>query len=70
MPILEKAYAKVFGNYEIIGFGWMSESARVLTGAPSYRFRSSKYTPATLYETLSNAETNGYVLTAASMSNF
>lgn len=38
LPILEKAYAKIVVNYEVMGFGWMTESARILTGAPSYRF--------------------------------
>jgi len=67
MPILEKAYAKVFMNYEIIGFGWMSEAARVLTGAPSYRYTSGSMSDTDLWNTLKSADANKYVLTAASM---
>lgn len=70
MPILEKAYAKINVNYEIIGFGWMSEAARILTGAPSYMFTSSAYTPANLFNFLDQVDSKQYVLTAASLSNY
>lgn len=33
-PILEKAFAKLSGNYEYISGGWVDESLRLLTGAP------------------------------------
>lgn len=56
MALLEKAYAKVGTNYEVIGFGWMSESARILTGAPSYRFSSRKYSAETLYTQMKDAD--------------
>lgn len=67
MPILEKAYSKAFVNYETIGYGWMSESARVLTGAPSYRYTSSSQSESELWDILKKADDNKYVLTAASM---
>jgi Calpain family cysteine protease len=67
MPILEKAYTKVFVNYETIGFGWMSESARVLTGAPSYRYTSNSKSVSEIWDILKTADQKRYVLTAASM---
>ena len=54
--MLEKAYAKVNANYELIGFGWMSEAARILTGAPSYKFASNKYSAASLYSKLKSVD--------------
>lgn len=33
--ILEKAYAQLYGNYEIINNGYSADSLRDLTGAPS-----------------------------------
>jgi calpain-10 len=35
LPLLEKAFAKVHVNYEMISSGSHSEAARFLTGAPS-----------------------------------
>lgn len=70
LPILEKAYAKINVNYETIGFGWMSEAARILTGAPSYRFASSKYSPASLFSYLQQVDSKQYVLTAASLDSY
>ena len=34
-PIIEKAFAKMVGNYELIANGWQVESFKYLTGAPS-----------------------------------
>ena len=33
---LEKAFAKVMGNYEFINYGWQAEANRVLNGAPTF----------------------------------
>jgi len=33
--VLEKAFAKINGNYENINFGYQAESFRILTGAPA-----------------------------------
>lgn len=56
LTLLEKAYAKVNVNYEIIGYGWMSESARILTGAPSYRYTSRSFSTSTLFQKLKDAD--------------
>ena len=67
MPLLEKAYAKVNVNYEMIGFGWMTESARILTGAPSYKFKTKSYTSSKLFQFLQECDKNKYIMTLASM---
>ena len=54
--MLEKAYAKINVNYETIGFGWMSESARILTGAPSYRYTSSSFSASSLFSKIKEAD--------------
>jgi len=36
MPILEKAAAKLFGNYEMLSGGWMGPAIQTLTGAPYF----------------------------------
>lgn len=36
--LLEKAFAKVVGNYEGVNDGWQVESMRYFTGAPSYQY--------------------------------
>lgn len=40
-PILEKAWAKVKGNYEASEGGFMSTGLRALTGAPVFRYSTS-----------------------------
>ena len=42
-PLMEKAAAKVFANYENLNYGWQSESLRILTGAPTYMYYNSNY---------------------------
>ena len=41
MPLVEKAYAKVHVNYEMVSSGSHAEAARFLTGAPSKDFDTS-----------------------------
>jgi len=41
MPLIEKAFAKVHVNYEMMGSGSHSEAARFLTGAPSREYDTS-----------------------------
>ena len=36
MPILEKAAAKLYGNYEVMVGGWMGPAISVLTGSPYF----------------------------------
>ena len=39
--VLEKAWAKVSGNYDIISGGWMQEAVGFLTGAPSTQYNTN-----------------------------
>lgn len=41
-PILEKAAAKFFGNYERLNGGWMGEAMYALTGMPGRTIDNSK----------------------------
>ena len=43
MPILEKAAAKLFGNFEMLSGGWMGPAIQTLTGAPFYEYRHISY---------------------------
>jgi calpain-15 len=36
--LMEKAYAKAFGSYNVIAAGWPKDALRDLTGAPSEEF--------------------------------
>ena len=65
IPILEKAYAKINGNYERLGLGWMSEAMRVLTGAPSYRYTNKQLTDSQLWDIAKSADQQDYMLTSA-----
>jgi hypothetical protein len=41
LPLLEKAYAKVNVNYEMISSGSQAEAARFFTGAPAREFETN-----------------------------
>jgi hypothetical protein len=60
--LMEKAFAKVNGNYEFINYGWQSESNHVLTGAPSNLYSVSGTSAATLWTTVSTALAAGYMV--------
>ena len=60
--LLEKAWAKVFGNYERIEAGIPREVLRSLTGAPTkIIYTDSK----NLWEEILKAEETNYIVTAA-----
>lgn len=65
LPLLEKAFAKVNINYERLGLGWMSESMRILTGAPSQKFTSSQLSVDQLWRYVEDADNSDFLLTAA-----
>jgi calpain-15 len=44
--VLEKAYAKVYGNYEKIENAWSGDALRDLTGAYAKEYRKKNETPA------------------------
>jgi hypothetical protein len=47
-PYLEKLFAKVNGNYEVIEGGWSTEAMRFLTGAPSATYYLTSFSAATI----------------------
>jgi len=55
-PFLEKAWAKVSGNYEFTESGWPSEAMRFLTGAPSYTYWVSDYSSTEIWDLLTAAD--------------
>jgi len=52
IPLLEKAYAKVNVNYEMISSGSQAEAARFLTGAPTQEYVTNTQTVNQLWNTL------------------
>ena len=65
IPLLEKAYAKLAGNYEKTAKGWMSESMRIFTGAPSHRFRIKDMSLNELWDLMMSAQNNNFPMTLA-----
>ena len=55
IPLLEKAYAKLAGNYEFTARGWMSESMRIFTAAPSTQINIRRTDPMKLWNELEEA---------------
>ena len=41
VPLIEKAFAKVFGNYEYLSYGLQAEALKMLTGAPTKTYLMS-----------------------------
>lgn len=62
VSILEKAFAKLNGNYEGINFGWQSESYHILTGAPAglASFAGLNYDLGQVWSMVTNALTSNY----------
>ena len=48
--LLEKAYAKIYGNYEILEGGFSNVVFRELTGAPCIKMNTFKYEKVNGYE--------------------
>jgi Calpain family cysteine protease len=57
---MEKAFAKVMGNYEYINYGWQAESARFLSGAPTFIYYSKDYNAANIWPMIDNALSRGF----------
>lgn len=64
--ILEKAWAKVTGNYEMTQGGWVDEALRVMTGAPieKYKTKSFNNKPQECFKVIKEALSRGYILAA------
>jgi hypothetical protein len=58
--LLEKAFAKVVGNYEGVNDGWQVESMRFFTGAPSYQYTVSSYSATSIFSMIQSAFQRGF----------
>ena len=65
LPLIEKAFAKVHVNYEMISSGTQAEAARFLTGAPSVEYMTNIETIDEIWSSVNNAVRNNYLITAA-----
>ena len=52
LPLLEKAYAKVSGNYANLNSGLQAESMRLLTGMPVKTLKINSFSESDLWELL------------------
>jgi hypothetical protein len=68
-PFLEKAFAKVSGNFEVIEGGWMSEALAFLSGAPSKTYSIGSMSMTTVWSTISDADTKKHIITAGTASD-
>lgn len=64
MPILEKAAAKLFGNFEMISGGWMGPAIQTLTGAPFYEYIHGNTSADVLWNDLNERVAAGWMVTA------
>ncbi|CDW77757.1 calpain family cysteine protease containing protein [Stylonychia lemnae] len=70
MPFIEKAFAKLNGNYEAIGGGWQSESFRILNGAPSKFFMNANVDRYSAWSIISDALSKGNLVGVDTSSNY
>jgi hypothetical protein len=65
-PLLEKAWAKVIGNYELADGGYLENGLRQHTGAPIFTYWINEYNTLTkadeLWAILSEADTANYIM--------
>ena len=66
MPILEKAAAKLFGNYEMLSGGWMGPAIQTLTGAPYFDTNHVDVGIDELWDYIDSNLANNWMVTAAS----
>ena len=66
MPILEKAAAKLFGNYEMLSGGLMGPAVQTLTGAPYFDTKHSEVGVDELWDYLTEKLNNNWMVTVAS----
>mmetsp|Transcript_39555 Transcript_39555/g.60425 ORF Transcript_39555/g.60425 Transcript_39555/m.60425 type:complete len:274 (-) Transcript_39555:1856-2677(-) len=70
LPLIEKAFAKVNVNYEMISSGTHAEAAQFLTGAPAREYTGSQQSIDELWTSLTNAIRNDYMVTSACYIDF
>ena len=66
---MEKAWAKIAGNYELSNGGYLESGLRSMTGTPVFTYWGNDYQDsndsATLWGTMKAADDVGYLLSAA-----
>jgi hypothetical protein len=55
-PLLEKLWAKMNGNYELLAAGWQHESLRALSGAPAQDYVCASMTTDEIWKTISEGD--------------
>lgn len=66
MPILEKAAAKLYGNYEMLIGGWMGPAIQTLTGSPFFDIYHEDMSPDEIWDWLNVKMEEGWMLTCGS----
>ncbi|CDW73660.1 calpain family cysteine protease containing protein [Stylonychia lemnae] len=67
--LIEKAWAKVNGNYEKIGSGYNYEGVEFLTNAPSKRISMTSLKPDTIWKLVKDADDSNYVMNVDTPTN-
>ena len=66
-PILEKAAAKLYGNYEMLQGGFMGPAMQMLTGAPYYDYwHSDEEDPDELWDYVNEKISSGWLVNSSS----
>lgn len=68
-PLLEKLWAKINGNYELLAAGWQHEALRTLSGAPACDYVVSSLTVDEIWTTISDADSKGYIIGGGTPNN-
>jgi len=68
MPILEKAAAKLFGNYEMLSGGMMGPAIQTLTGSPFFNTWHDEISVDALWDLMDSRFAKGWMVTAGSYS--
>ena len=68
-PILEKAWAKIAGNYELSNGGYLESGLRAVAGVPVFTYWGDEISNTTdasiLWDAMKAADDVGYLLSAA-----
>ena len=67
VPILEKAFAKLYGNYELLNGGWMGMAIQTMTGAPFYEYYHPETSVDELWDLIVQRSADGWMITAGSI---
>ena len=65
--MLEKAWAKIKGNYELARGGFVSNGLRALIGSPVFRYRTSSLDADTVFDMLQSANSLNYIMGAGTI---